>query len=170
MPDDQDRNKKGNLPSPSSEGGVEGGAGGGLRASSQVPRADDPTAAAEAAVPGGPGAKILPDEVRGGDVEQGGDGGSTVEAATGGGERGDGGEPDVLVVQVERPDNETEECKSMMKTLRIVPDESWGKATKAQQRQWATMGCDGVIARVVAEKAGGGGAAGSLGLPDCTAR
>lgn len=91
-------------------------------------------------------------------------------AGAGGGDwvgRREEGEPDVMVRQSMQRDKETEECQGMVKTLRVVPNVSWGRATKSQRERWDLLGCNGLIYR--AERVAGGGGGGSE-LPDCTAR
>lgn len=86
-----------------------------------------------------------------------------------GGEREAGAqEPNILQVQADRRRKQTEECRNMMNTLRIVPNRSWGRASRPEQQRWDLLGCNGLVE--MAGKAGGGGHGGGLRLPDCTAR
>ncbi|CAM9902964.1 unnamed protein product [Hapterophycus canaliculatus] len=43
----------------------------------------------------------------------------------------------------------------MIQTLRIVPNRSWGRASKPQQQRWEILGCNGLVeAAAAAEKSG----------------
>lgn len=77
-------------------------------------------------------------------------------------------EPDIVVRQANQRDKETEECMSLMETLNVVPNVSWGKASRPQQQRWDQLGCNGLVER--AERAAQGGGGGGVELPDCTAR
>lgn len=86
-----------------------------------------------------------------------------------GGGRGEGGEgvapkkPEVVMTKAERRQmEEEEECKKMLVDLKIVPDVSWGKAQKDEQRRWDLLSCNSVVA--------GGLKAQRRGPTDCTAR
>ncbi|CAM9579534.1 unnamed protein product, partial [Scytosiphon promiscuus] len=100
------------------------------------------------------------------------DGAAGAEDRSGeGGDREAGPELDILLVQAERRREQTEECKGMMEKLRIVPNQTWGRASKPEQQRWELLACNGLVemAAAAAEKGGAAGN-GGLELPDCTAR
>lgn len=81
----------------------------------------------------------------------------------GDGDGGDGREPVRVVVEKSALQEEAEEaeCRGMMESLKIVPNKSWGKAEKAQQRRWDLLDCNAVVEGKKARRAD---------LVDCTSR
>ena len=76
-----------------------------------------------------------------------GDRGGTVGAGEGEGEDVGGAQPVELLVEApaERQEAEARECRDMVESLKIVPNKTWGKASKAQQQRWEMLECNSVV-------------------------